>query len=457
MATLKIVQSDHQTISVVDADKKAYKNGDTVATGKVLTASIKAETGYTAGALNKTSVTVSDKDTEIEFSATAATIQTFTLTITQSDNQTITVSAGDKTYTATTKLPYNTAWTATIAAKDGYTAGTLNKTSGTLTADDAVSATAATINTYTLTITQSEHQTITVNDGKKDYTATTKLPYGTKWTATIKADEGYTAGALSKASGTITADDSVSAAAATVTQYTLTITQSEHQTITVNDGKKDYTATTKLPYNTAWTAKIAAEDGYIAGTLNKTSGTLTADDTVSATAATAIKTYTFTITQSEHQTITVTANGKEYTDKFTANEGTTWTAKVVPEDGYVAGTLAATSGTLSADYTLTATAATKATGKTYTLTITQSEHQTITVSANGLDYTSTFTANEGTAWTAAIKADDGYTAGTLSKTSGTLTADDTVSATAATKKPEEHKEGILTVIFNYILDMFNMR
>jgi len=231
MATLKIVQSDHQTISVVDEDKKAYKNGDTVATGKVLTASIKAETGYTAGALNKTSVTVSDKDTEIEFSATAATIQTFTLTITQSDNQTITVSAGDKTYTATTKLPYNTAWTATIAAKDGYTAGTLNKTSGTLTADDAVSATAATINTYTLTITQSEHQTITVNDGKKDYTATTKLPYGTKWTATIKADEGYTAGALSKASGTITADDSVSAAAATVTQYTLTITQSEHQTI----------------------------------------------------------------------------------------------------------------------------------------------------------------------------------------------------------------------------------
>lgn len=72
MATLKITQSEHQTISVVDKESKAYKSGDTVETGKELTISIKADEGYKAGTLNKTSITVQDSDKEIEINATEA-------------------------------------------------------------------------------------------------------------------------------------------------------------------------------------------------------------------------------------------------------------------------------------------------------------------------------------------------------------------------------------------------
>lgn len=49
---------------------------------------------------------------------------------------------------------------------------------------------------FTVTITQSDHQTITVNDGKADHTATFSAVKGTNLTATIKAADGYTAGKL---------------------------------------------------------------------------------------------------------------------------------------------------------------------------------------------------------------------------------------------------------------------
>lgn len=67
----------------------------------------------------------------------------------------------------------------------------------------------------------------------------------------------------------------------------------------------------------------------------------------------------------------------------------------------------------------------------YTVTITQSANQTITVTAGGVAHTSTFTAQPGTTWTATIVADEGYNAGTLSATSGTLTDNITISATSA--------------------------
>lgn len=73
MATLKITQSEHQTITVSDLDSKVYQSGDTVEAGKELIATIVADTDYKAGVLNKDTVTVQESDTEIEFSASAAT------------------------------------------------------------------------------------------------------------------------------------------------------------------------------------------------------------------------------------------------------------------------------------------------------------------------------------------------------------------------------------------------
>lgn len=66
------------------------------------------------------------------------------------------------------------------------------------------------------------------------------------------------------------------------------------------------------------------------------------------------------------------------------------------------------------------------------VTIVQSAHQTITVTCNGTNYTSNFTANYGDKWTATILASSGYKPGTLSATSGTIYGAVTISATAAT-------------------------
>lgn len=88
-------------------------------------------------------------------------------------------------------------------------------------------------------------------------------------------------------------------------------------------------------------------------------------------------------------------------------------------------------GILHADMTVDVSAATKV---QVAVTITQSANQTITVTCNGTAHTSSFTANYGDTYTAAIAANTGYNPGTLSSTSGTLTAAITISATAATAK-----------------------
>ena len=139
--------------------------------------------------------------------------------------------------------------------------------------------------------------------------------------------------------------------------------------------------------------------------------------------------FTVTVTQSEHQTIQVVCNGNTYTSNFQALAGSSYTVTVIPETGYTAGSPSSSSGYVNSNLTITASPASKA---SYLVTIVQSANQTITVTCNGTSYTSNFTANYGDKWTATILSSSGYTAGTLSATSGTITGAITISATAAT-------------------------
>ena len=142
------------------------------------------------------------------------------------------------------------------------------------------------------------------------------------------------------------------------------------------------------------------------------------------------QTYTVSIKQTPNQTITVTtSDGTKYTSDFTAKVGTTWTATVDADTGYNAGKLIASSGTVNGATTVSAT---EATIKTFDFNITQSANQTITVTTgDGVTHTSSFVAKYGTTWTAQVVAESGYTAGTLSATSGTVTGTVNVSATEA--------------------------
>lgn len=117
-------------------------------------------------------------------------------------------------------------------------------------------------------------------------------------------------------------------------------------------------------------------------------------------------TVTVTIVQSANQTITVICNGNSYTSTFTAEAGSTYTASISASTGYNAGTLSSTSGTLTDNITISATAATL---KTYTYTINQPTDGTITVTVDGVAYTSTFTVQHGKTASNLCTPNSGYT------------------------------------------------
>lgn len=211
------------------------------------------------------------------------------------------------------------------------------------------------------------------------------------------------------------------------TQATMNITQVSNQTITVkNSSGTSISSGTLLPMNTALTITCTPATGYNTSSITVNGTTVTSPYTItqanveagsltiSASAATK-KTFTFTITQSEHQTITVTCNGKSYTSSFTASYGDTWTAKVVADTNYDAGTLSASSGTVTGAVSISATAATLAVA---TVTIVQTTGQTIHVytpqKEGGTDHTSTFTIPVNTTFEAEVVGNTGVLPGDLS-------------------------------------------
>lgn len=125
------------------------------------------------------------------------------------------------------------------------------------------------------------------------------------------------------------------------------------------------------------------------------------------------QTYTVTIKQTPNQTITVTtSDGTKHTSDFTAKVGTTWSATVNADTGYNVGKLIASSGTVNGSTTVSAT---EATIKTFDFNITQSAHQTITVTTgDGVTHTSSFVAKYGTTWTAQVVADGSSSGGSSS-------------------------------------------
>lgn len=98
------------------------------------------------------------------------------------------------------------------------------------------------------------------------------------------------------------------------------------------------------------------------------------------------------------------------------------------------------------------------TTKKYYVYITQSNNQTITAMYNGTSYTNTFSAYENSRITFSIKANSGYTAGTLNYTEiSNLNSDVTVKATPAIEQieyavPDGTKEITQRIVGRYKLN-----
>ena len=232
------------------------------------------------------------------------------------------------------------------------------------------------------------------------------------------------------------------------TQAAMNITQIANQTIRVTNASGTAVSTgTLLPMNTALTITCTPATGYKASspTINGTTVTspykITQADieagsfTLSCTAASK-QTFTFYINQSAHQTITVTCNGVAHTSTFTATYGDKWTATITPDTGYNAGTLSATSGTITGSVTVSATAAAI---KTFTLSFGATTNQTYTATIGGSTKAATasatsYTVNYGTKYSVAYTANSAtaaYTYTASNSVSGTVTNTTSIPAKTA--------------------------
>ena len=388
-------------------------------------------------------------------------VKTYRVSIIQSSNQTIHVYVPQKNggtdHTSSFSCLEGTKYEVEVIADKGYTAGIPNTNGGSVNSNITINATPATTSNVTITIIQSANQTIHIytpyKAGGIDHTSTFTCPVGTTYEAEIIAKSGYTAGTLNIGeSGTFSNDITINATAAVASQYTLTITQSAHQTITVTANSKTYTSSVSLPYGTRWTASITPDTGYIAGKLNKTSGTITGDDTVYATTDAVISKFSISVGATTNQTYKLTIDGvaKPQTaeaSSYSTNYNSHYTVEYIANTATAAYYYTASenvSGIVTSNVTIPAKSAT-ATLRYYTLNIPVTTNQSYTLVLTTNDTyggslptyikTNTKAAQKlsvpyGTTYEITYTADSGYNAG--ASKSGTVTSDTNVTHNPAT-------------------------
>ena len=285
-------------------------------------------------------------------------LATYTVTITQTANQTIKVTTNDGVeHTSTFTANYGTTYTVTVTPATGYNAGTPSVSSGTITGNLTITATAATIKTFTLSIGATTNQTYVATIGGVAKTATSSatnytVDYGTAYSIVYTANAAtaaYTYTASAAVSGTVTADVSVPAKSATSTlrYYNLTVPATTNQTYvlklavnsTYGGTLPSYTSTAtsaaqnnlSCPYGTTYTITYTGNTGYNGGATK--TGTVTAATTVTHNAAT-IKVLKVIITKPEHGSIYATYEGKKYWGELNVNYGSTVTFTCTPDSGY---------------------------------------------------------------------------------------------------------------------------
>ena len=446
-----IVQSANQIIRV-SCNGKIRTESFIASKYDYYTSTIEAVEGYIAGTINNPKgVIMSD----ITISASNATKdESFVdINITQSANQTITVVKSGNKYTKSFAVAPNTPYSTSIVAAAGYRAGAIIDTGNGLALEDVyISAFPATKASFIISIRQSAHQTIQVTHNGSVYTEDfAPVYYGDVVTAKVIPDEGYNAGKVNASRYTATDNFLFEADPAIIKMQKVKIPATTNQTITFKytiPGQSEVTVTSTksvqeltLPYFTTWTASVVAEEGYNAGTLSQTSGTVKGDVIISVSGA-QIKRFTVKAQQSANQTITLT---RKDTNKTTTSQwtdvpwGTTVTATIAASTGYNPGTLNATSRVIKADYTFSA--ATSATYKIYTLTLKATTNQTIvltytrpgksavTIRSGSAD--KTVSVEHFTVLESVMEAHPPYTTGKVSASgNSTVTGNVTVSATA---------------------------
>lgn len=205
----------------------------------------------------------------------------------------IVIREGDKV-----EVPKNSKYEVHHKADRGYKEGVVSHTKGLVQSDIFVTATAAEMIKYKLSVQDSNTQNVLIDVNDKASNKKFILKQGESALVgpgtifnlkSITPISGYTSGSVFPSSGQVYKDTNIEVKNGEFKMYTVSVADTAHQTVTVtikgSDGKT-YTIingqSVKVPYGSTFTASVKADKGYIAGTLNMSSGTVTGDVVVSA-------------------------------------------------------------------------------------------------------------------------------------------------------------------------------
>ena len=364
----------------------------------------------------------------------------------QSPHQTITVDYKGTKHTEPFIIKRRDIVSATIEAEEGYKPGLLNRTKVRATNFDNIvfKASAAGKAKKKIRIRQKRHQTITAVYKGKTFETTFEAYLGDKIQFSVEADKGWTAGNLHvdpdyTVAGLEPLEVTVSDAEPVM--YTVTPVQTPHQTIYIKYGDVRSSTPVRVPSSTRVEFEIVPETGYNAGTLDKLSAVVDGMNiTVSATPA-EIKKFNLNIVfdPEAHTTLKVTKDGTVF-GTYTENSvlkfqyGTVLTFALTMEEGYTE-TRNPNSITMNKDNTLIIQGTSK---KQFTITLTQTDNQTIYAMYKGVKKTESFVVEYGDSCTFGIETSNpvDIIVGTLSVTEFTnIKENKTVTATPATLRP----------------------
>ena len=364
----------------------------------------------------------------------------------QSPHQTITVDYKGTKHTEPFIIKRRDIVSATIEAEEGYKPGLLNRTKVRATNFDNIvfKASAAGKAKKKIRIRQKHHQTITAVYKGKTFETTFEAYLGDKIQFSVEANPGWTAGVLNvDADYTVAGLEplEVTVSDAEPVMYTVTPIQTPHQTIYIKYGDVRSSTPVRVTSGTRVEFEIVPETGYNAGTLDKLSAVVDGVNiTVSATPA-EIKKYNLNIVfdPEAHTTLKVTKDGTVF-GTYTENTvlkfqyGTVLTFALTMEEGYTE-TRNTNSITMNKDNTLIIQGTSK---KQFTITLTQTDNQTIYAMYKGVKKTESFVVEYGDSCTFGIETSNpvDIIVGTLSVTEFTnIKENKTVTATPATLRP----------------------
>ena len=176
--------------------------------------------------------TITAGETDLIANISTTKIRYFTINIPNKANQTVTVKYTNpidgKTYTTTksVSVPYGTTYSVIVTPNQGYNAGIANPSSGTVVNNVNINVSEAAKIKFKVTLNPGNGQTIIMNpalnnDGTYDW--------GTKWTATLVAWNGFRAGSIiGPTSGTIYSDLTINANHAAITDSLVTVLLYKH-------------------------------------------------------------------------------------------------------------------------------------------------------------------------------------------------------------------------------------